>query len=74
MKFLIFKIVTFCLIILNYRVDGSEFRILNFDRCKGHEKYMIVEQCEANGNTVNARARFISVIDSIIVCPIDSIH
>ena len=42
-------------------------RILNIDKCKGHENYLIIEQCEASGNIANAKGKFISTIDSIIV-------
>ena len=61
------QILFFYLIYVSNNADGSEFRILNFDKCTGHEKYMIVDQCEGKGNVVNARARIISTIESIIV-------
>lgn len=67
MKFLVIKISTLYLLLLSFKVNGSEFRILSIDKCKGHENYLIIEQCEASGNIVNAKARFISTIDSIIV-------
>lgn len=61
------KISIFYLTFLAFEIFGSEFRVLSVDKCKGHENYFIINQCEASGNIVNARARFISTIDSIIV-------
>jgi len=61
------KISIFYLTFLTFEIVGSEFRILNIDKCKGHENYFILDQCEASGSFVNVRARGISTIDSIIV-------
>ena len=61
------KISIFYLLLLSLKINGSEFRILNIDKCKGHENYLIIEQCEASGNIANAKGKFISTIDSIIV-------
>lgn len=67
MEFLNLKILFLFLSFSTFKINGSEFRILNFDKCKGHENYLIIEQCEGSGNVANARANFTSTIDSIIV-------